>query len=109
MIRRPPRSTLFPYNDALPICHDAQRTLADRGVDQDGRGVLPAVLGRRPPLPRVELSAVDARLQSDVREWADQEAPAASATRPRPQPWIHVQFDLGKLKSQVDLVFPLPV
>src|SRR3712207_9330595 len=22
MIRRPPRSTLFPYHDALPICYD---------------------------------------------------------------------------------------
>src|SRR2546426_10320776 len=35
MIRRPPRSTLFPYNDALPICavraaHAAQRGWARR-------------------------------------------------------------------------------
>src|SRR3712207_8658747 len=35
MIRRPPRSTLFPYHDALPIC--------DRG----------AILGRRPDVRRV--------------------------------------------------------
>src|SRR5437868_12127364 len=37
MIRRPPRSTLFPYNDALPIC--AAVTLE---------------LGKQPPIRTVE-------------------------------------------------------
>src|SRR3712207_7593793 len=31
MIRRPPRSTLFPYTDALPICPDEGRPSAAAG------------------------------------------------------------------------------
>src|SRR3712207_7175331 len=31
MIRRPPRSTLFPYHDALPILRREQGTAADAG------------------------------------------------------------------------------
>src|SRR5258708_11491444 len=30
MIRRPPRSTLFPYTDALPICETSRMRLGDR-------------------------------------------------------------------------------
>src|SRR2546427_4682991 len=46
MIRRPPRSTLFPYNDALPIFQNprqAQETPCHRGAT---RGTLP------PPEPQ---------------------------------------------------------
>src|SRR5258708_1622978 len=35
MIRRPPRSTLFPYTTALPICHGADR--AERHGLRSGR------------------------------------------------------------------------
>src|SRR5258708_16072580 len=31
MIRRPPRSTLFPYNDALPICPESIPTVRGYG------------------------------------------------------------------------------
>src|SRR3712207_9264197 len=34
MIRRPPRSTLFPYTDALPICKAAVVTGASRGIGE---------------------------------------------------------------------------
>src|SRR2546426_7033219 len=35
MIRRPPRSTLFPYNDALPICSsDVRRTTFSRPAER---------------------------------------------------------------------------
>src|SRR2546422_5964132 len=44
MIRRPPRSTLFPYTNALPISARRRRQVPDRHRD----GVLPA----RPPAPR---------------------------------------------------------
>src|SRR5256885_8029006 len=34
MIRRPPRSTLFPYNDALPIYHCVRRAQRADEVDR---------------------------------------------------------------------------
>src|SRR5258708_37056556 len=42
MIRRPPRSTLFPYTNALPICFE-------RWIAEHAGETVPA--GRRPPMP----------------------------------------------------------
>src|SRR3712207_8998540 len=49
MIRRPPRSTLFPYNDALPICVlNPQIQVLERLVRKDAVGANPTVrAGRR--------------------------------------------------------------
>src|SRR2546430_9146635 len=49
MIRRPPRSTLFPYNDALPIL----REYADRGCPQPQQPRTP---------PAVRISKIKAAL-----------------------------------------------
>src|SRR5436189_2919558 len=52
MIRRPPRSTLFPYNDALPICSVAKRrtgeaTFALASAASTGRPASSAVVDRK--------------------------------------------------------------
>src|SRR2546422_5980046 len=45
MIRRPPRSTLFPYNDALPICTRSRMTTANpREMLAEALGALGATL-----------------------------------------------------------------
>src|SRR2546430_13640110 len=36
MIRRPPRSTLFPYNDALPICESGRLSVRRSAICGDG-------------------------------------------------------------------------
>src|SRR2546430_13663426 len=46
MIRRPPRSTLFPYTDALPIYAPVRRALLGRGTG-DGAGRAGRVAGAR--------------------------------------------------------------
>src|SRR3712207_7682587 len=41
MIRRPPRSTLFPYNDALPICVGLEQQVAAAGQVEAEIDLLP--------------------------------------------------------------------
>src|SRR5256885_13055700 len=61
MIRRPPRSTLFPYNDALPIC--LQGDFAEHLATLDRLGV-DGVDVRRPE----QLDDIDARSEEHTSE-----------------------------------------
>src|SRR3989475_1716705 len=92
MIRRPPRSTLFPYTDALPIWQDRRGGLRlqhgharhDRGGDEEARGHPPrARRGRagraRPRRPR----AADGEPRGVPRGAHDRE-PHAQARAHRP-------------------------
>src|SRR2546430_10086316 len=46
MIRRPPRSTLFPLHDALPISDDAAKRIAQlRRLAEEEPGIPPSVFG----------------------------------------------------------------
>src|SRR3712207_8780936 len=59
MIRRPPRSTLFPYTTLLPILLDGAGVLADESVAEvvEGEPVLAAARGR--------LERLGARVEAD--------------------------------------------
>src|SRR5256885_7094926 len=57
MIRRPPRSTLFPYHDALPIC----RVMCGRSYAKD----VPQ-LARRDCFASDAIAAIESPLEADL-------------------------------------------
>src|SRR3712207_7273038 len=66
MIRRPPRSTLFPLHDALPIC---RRAAPPGRASASMRGLRPALEARQSEL-RVDLAdeALEARSEEHTSE-----------------------------------------
>src|SRR3712207_7809423 len=71
MIRRPPRSTLFPYTTLFPICgdarrgHGARRRRAARAADRARARRAPAADVRRRPDGALGHAPVPARLRSE--------------------------------------------
>src|SRR5256885_6654927 len=65
MIRRPPRSTLFPYNDALPI---SELKSEERNAHARGCGIRPAALRGRYRRARPRSSVAPSRSEEHTSE-----------------------------------------
>src|SRR2546421_1854239 len=66
MIRRPPRSTLFPYTNALPIFVPSQANFLYFEVNQDGKAVFEALLRRGVIVRRSEEHTSELQSRSDL-------------------------------------------
>src|SRR3712207_8679255 len=74
MIRRPPRSTLFPYTTALPIYRGEQRDLADGADGEDGHEPVEPEAGASLPQAAADEhheGCVRRRVEGDVERVAE--------------------------------------